>query len=135
MLGVLMKVPEGFVFECGNCAWMDKVEVPPEKKKDYPVDRGYCTFNPPAVFPMPQQKKTQLAAMGQQPQVDMIPFMMRPIVEANEAPCGRYAPDGETVKLLGESGGGCEGCDGNCKGSDSCGCDEFAQTGECDCGS
>jgi hypothetical protein len=103
-----MQIPEGLEFKCGNCAWMQKVEVPKEKKKDYPIARGYCTFNPPAVFPMPQQQGSLADVQGQQ-RMGMAPFMMRPVVEENEPPCGRYAPDTETLDLIEGLQGGCPG--------------------------
>jgi hypothetical protein len=78
---------------------MDLVVIPEDKKKDYPVPRGYCTFNPPAVFPMPSQT-SKIAQMGQ-PQMQMAPMMMRPVVEANEIMCGRFSPNEETAIALG----------------------------------
>jgi hypothetical protein len=117
-----MKLPEGFQFNCGNCAWCQIVEVPKEKKKDYPIDRGYCTFNPPSVFPMPQQTSSLKNIKGES-QMGFAPFMLRPVVEANEPACGRYSMDGETMELLGVSQGGCG------KG-ESCGC---MTAKECNC--
>jgi hypothetical protein len=116
-----MDKPE-IVLECGNCAWMQKVETPPEKKKDYPHGRGYCTFNPPAVFPVPQQSSNLRNIQGQA-QVGFAPFMLRPVVDGNEPACGRYNPDSEMMKLLQES--------------QPEGCEEFGcgRPGGCDCGS
>jgi hypothetical protein len=94
-----MKVPEGVQFNCGNCAWMQKVETPENKKKDFPVQRGFCTFEPPSVFPMPQQQSSLRNVQGQA-QMGMAPFMMRPVVEATDPACGRYAPDNETLTIL-----------------------------------
>jgi hypothetical protein len=97
-----MKVPEGVVFNCGNCAWMQKVEPPKGKEKDYPHGRGYCTFNPPAVFPMPQQTGN-LADIQGKVQMGFSPFMLRPVVDGNEPPCGRYAYGSEMLKVLAEA--------------------------------
>ncbi len=112
-----MQLPEGLEFNCGNCAWMQKVAVPAEKKKDYPVERGYCTFEPPTVFPMPQQQG-KLADIQGQTKMGMVPFMMRPVVDANEPPCGRYAPDGETLALIGDAH---KSCPGTCDKENCCG--------------
>ncbi len=115
-----MQVPEGVAFNCGNCGWMMKVEPPPEKKKDYPEDRGYCTFEPPSVFPMPQQQGKLADVQGRQ-QMGFAPMMMRPVVEGNEPPCGRYTPNTELLKILEAAQPGCgcgegDACDGCPKG-------------------
>lgn len=106
---------------CGKCVWMQKVEIPEEKKEKYKVGRGYCTFNPPQVFPMPQQKTSNIAmAQGRQAQAQMefLPYMMRPVVEDNEPMCGRFSPNEEAMKELGidpeNPAGGCRkegGCE------------------------
>ena len=114
-----MNLPEGIEFHCGNCVWMQKVTVPKEKQKDYPLARGYCTFEPPRVFPMPQQQSNLKDIQGQT-KMGMAPFMIRPVVEEGEPPCGRYAPDTEMLAIIKEAqpeeeilcGG--KGCGGNC---------------------
>jgi hypothetical protein len=80
---------------------MQKVAIPEDKKKDYPVGRGYCTFNPPAVFPLPQQQGSLRNVQGQAA-MGIAPLMLRPVVEDNEPACGRYTPDSEMVKVLGD---------------------------------
>jgi len=100
---------------CGNCAWMRKVG-PPKGEKKPKVGRGYCTFNPPAVYPFPGQK-SKIAQMGKE-EPSIIPYMLRPVVEENEPACGRYNPDAETFEKLQERApeeeelckGGCGGC-------------------------
>jgi hypothetical protein len=92
---------------------MQKVDPPKGEKVD--DERGYCTFNPPAVFPMPKQASSLSNVQGQQ-QMQMVPMMIRPVVEGKEPMCGRFSPDEETMKELGLdkpdksgcSGGGCE---------------------------
>jgi hypothetical protein len=106
-----MKVPEEVVFECGNCGWMLKAPIPPEKKKDYPHGRGYCTFNPPSVFPIPKQTGS-LADIKGQVQMGFIPLMLDPVVDGNKPACGRYTPDSGMIKILEEAQpkGECDGC-------------------------
>jgi hypothetical protein len=105
-----MKLPEHVAFDCGNCGWMQKVEPPADKKKDYPVGRGYCTFNPPTVFPMPQQQG-KLADIQGRAQMGFVPMMMRPVVEEGEPPCGRYTPNSEMLAIIQEAQPeGCGGC-------------------------
>lgn len=92
---------------CGNCVWFQRVD-PPKNVPPPEVGRGYCMFNPPAVFPMPHENKIQ--AMGQK-QLQMVPMMIRPVVEENEPMCGRYGPNPEAQKALGLiAEGGCGGC-------------------------
>ncbi len=119
-----MQVPEGIEFNCGNCGWMMKVAAPPDIKKDYPTGRGYCTFNPPAVFPMPQQQGKLADIQGRQ-QVGFAPMMMRPVVEENEPPCGRYTPDSEMLKILKADQDDCR----NCKEQGTCNCDTENEDG------
>lgn len=108
--------PEDFV--CGNCIYMMVVEPPEEKKKDYPIPRGYCTFNPPTVFPMPQETG-RLATMGKK-QVGFVPFTLRPAVDANEPMCGRAVFSNEAAQRLGlkeqdsACGDACDCEDGSC---------------------
>lgn len=106
------KAVEGeLVLRCGNCAWMHHV-APPEDKPEYKdVDRGYCYFNPPAVYPIPRQTKS-LAL--QQQAVEMIPQSFRPPVDGNDSMCGRYYPDEETLKIINEKQGKKDHCDGSC---------------------
>jgi hypothetical protein len=107
-----MKLPEGTIFECGNCGWMDKAPIPPEKKKDYPHGRGYCTFNPPSVFPMPKQTSS-LADIQGQVQMGILPLMLDPVVDGNKTACGRYAPNSEMTKVIEEAQAkaGCGACE------------------------
>ena len=105
-------------FTCGYCIYGKLVEPPPEMKKDVPYNRGYCIFEPPKVFPMPQTKQSKIQAMGnQQSQVEMIPYMMRPVVEEHEPMCGRGVLNAEAMKGLGiEPKAGCgEGAKCECK--------------------
>ncbi len=114
-----MQVPEGVEFNCGNCGWMQIVEPPPEKKKDYPVDRGYCTFEPPKVFPMPQAQGKLADVQGRTP-MGMVPLMMRPVVDAPEPACGRYTPNTELLRILEEAQP--KGCDGSTCEREGCRC-------------
>jgi hypothetical protein len=107
---------------CGNCAWYSVIIIPKEKR-DTVSKRGYCTFNPPTVFPVPQQRQSNLAiASGQQApgEVTMLPMMMRPVVEYDDEMCGRYQPNQEIATQIAEhrqkqAGCGVEKCDGaNC---------------------
>jgi hypothetical protein len=111
-----MNVPEGTVFECSNCAWMQKAEVPEDKKKEYPSGRGYCTFEPPRVFPMPQQQG-KLADIQGKVQMGFLPLMMDPVVDGDKPACGRYSPSSEMRNIIEEAQPeGCkvEGCGGHC---------------------
>jgi len=111
---------------CGNCAWYRGIAVP---KEDQPSDftpRGFCYNLPPTVFPVPQQKKSTLAlAQGTaQPGMQMIPMMMRPIVESDEAMCGGFAPNKKTRGQLEElqAQRQAEGCDPSSCGKEGCDC-------------
>jgi len=96
-------------FVCGYCAWAQMMDTPEDAKEKYPYRRGYCRFNPPAVFPVPSQSQQKIAALGQAPPVNLAPFMLRPVVEENEPMCGQYAPNEEAVKGLGlKQEGGCD---------------------------
>jgi hypothetical protein len=109
-------------FTCGYCIYGQLMEPPPEKKKDYPVKRGYCIFNPPAVFPMPSQQQQRVKAMGQPAQVmDFHPFMLRPVVDEDEPMCGRGVLNAEAMEALGieNKPPGCGGCKDE---GDGCGC-------------
>ena len=105
-------------FTCGYCIYGQLIDPPEDKKKDYPVKRGYCIFEPPQVFPMPQPKQTKIQAMGNQQQgMDILPFMMRPVVEEHEPMCGRGVLTAEAMKGLGiePKKEECPGCElGNC---------------------
>jgi hypothetical protein len=94
-----MLVPEGIIFECGNCGWMAKAPIPKDKQKDYPSGRGYCTFNPPSVFPMPKQTSS-LADVQGQVQMGILPLMLDPVVDGDKPACGRYTPDSGMIKIL-----------------------------------
>jgi len=111
-------------FVCGYCVWAQMMEAPEDQKEKYPKKRGFCRANPPAVFPIPAQQQTKIAGpMGQQPKVQMQPYMIRPVVEADEPMCGKYTPNPEAVKGLGLRAGGEGGCDRKhceCEG-ESCG--------------
>ena len=85
------------VLNCGNCAWFAEGNPPPSKEMKR---RGFCTFYPPKVFPMPKQTST-LQAMGKQ-NVQMVPMMLRPVVEEDEPMCGKYHPDEKTLEELKE---------------------------------
>lgn len=101
---------------CANCCWYADVKAPAGTKRS---KRGYCLFEPPRVFPMPKQKQSKIAALGQpkQDDFDIIPLMLRPVVEAHEPMCGRFSPNAETAEELGLIGGcgGCEDDDAKCK--------------------
>lgn len=92
---------------CGKCCWMQIPPIPKGTKID--VKRGYCTFNPPAVFPMPQQQGN-LADIQGQTKMGVVPLMQRPIVQEDEPMCGRFAPNEETMKELGLDKPGCGAC-------------------------
>jgi hypothetical protein len=97
---------------------MQKAEIPEDKKKDYPSGRGYCTFEPPKVFPMPKQQGT-LADIQGKVQMGFLPLMMDPVVDGNKIACGRYSPNSEMRGILAEAQPeGCDregGCDCECK--------------------
>lgn len=98
---------------CKNCAWTTMVK-PPKGKEDE-LTRGYCTFEPPSVFPMPKQTSNLARPHGDQ-QVQFLPLMLRPVVYESEPICGRFAPNEETMSALGiappgaEKGHGCSDC-------------------------
>lgn len=83
---------------CGKCCWMQKVDPPPGEKVD--DVRGYCMFNPPAVFPMPKQTSS-LQNMSGHAKVQMVPMMMRPKVFGRDPMCGRFSPNEDTINELG----------------------------------
>jgi hypothetical protein len=101
-------------FTCGYCIYAQMVD-PPEGS-DYTHKRGYCIFEPPKVFPMPRPKKSKLAAMGQQPDMEMTPYMMRPIVEDYEGMCGRGVLTPEAMDALGVGQEKKQSCKGGCGG-------------------
>jgi hypothetical protein len=115
-----MQVPEEVVFNCGNCGWGQMVEIPKEKRKDHPVGRGYCMFEPPRVFPMPKQQGT-LADIQGQTKMGVVPLMLDPVVDEDRAACGRYTPNSEMLKVLeaAQPEGGCGGCESE---GAKCGC-------------
>jgi hypothetical protein len=89
-------------FTCGYCIYGQMVEPPEDMKDKYPNKRGYCIFEPPAVFPMPQTKQTKIQALGnQQTKVDFVPLMMRPVMEDYEPMCGRGVLNAEAMEGLG----------------------------------
>ena len=111
---------------CGTCAWYRYIEIP---KKEQPSDytpRGFCYNLPPTVYPFQQPKQSSLAlAQGTQQQgVQMVPMMMRPIVEEKEAMCGQFAPDKKTRAQLEElqAQRQAEGCDPSSCGKEGCDC-------------
>jgi len=105
-------------FACGHCVWY-RAAKPPQGTKAPKVGRGYCTYNPPAVFPMPVPRQNKIQALGQEPtQPDILPLMLRPVVEENEPQCGFFYPNDEVRDLLDKEKiaaceGSCEDC--NCK--------------------
>ena len=113
---------------CGTCAWYRGISIPKAQQPPDWTPRGYCHNLPPTVFPVPQQKKSNLAlAQGQQQGgVEMLPMMMRPIVEQVEAMCGQYAPNKETRAQLEElqaQRSKKEGCPGDCNCSQDGACE------------
>jgi hypothetical protein len=66
--------------------------------------RGHCYAEPPTVYPMPVPKKSSNLALvqGQQQGMDIVPAMIRPVVEEAENMCGSYAPDTMARKALDE---------------------------------
>jgi hypothetical protein len=99
-------------FTCGYCIYAQLKEPPEAMKEKYPFKRGFCIFEPPKVFPMPQAKQSKIQALGNQTeQMDLVPFMMRPVVEENEPMCGRGVLNTEAMKGLHiEEKPGCGGC-------------------------
>lgn len=88
---------------CGTCAWYRKIEIPKAEQPPDFTPRGFCHSLPPTVIPVPQQKKSTLAlAQGQQApgEVQVLPLMLRPIVEFGEAMCGNFNPNKEIRKKL-----------------------------------
>lgn len=115
-------------FTCGYCIYGQMVEAPEEKKKDYPHKRGYCIFEPPKVFPMPQPQESKIQAMGNvKKQMDLVPFMMRPIMEEYEPMCGRGVLTVEAAQALGldKPPVDCR----NCKDQGTCNCDTENEDG------
>ena len=106
---------------CGYCSWTQMITVPDEKQGEFPTKRGYCRFNPPAVFPMPTQQQSKIAALGTAPPVQMQPMMMRPVVEENEPMCGRYSPNKEAMVGLGLKPDEEILCSGTCDKENCCG--------------
>jgi hypothetical protein len=89
-------------FTCGYCIYGQMREPPKGKEQEYPHSRGYCIFEPPKVFPMPQAKQSKIQALGNQQQgMDIVPLMMRPVVEDHEPMCGRGVLNAEAMKGLG----------------------------------
>jgi hypothetical protein len=110
---------------CRTCAWYREIRVPEKEQPADFVPRGYCYNQPPAVYPLPQPKRSTLA-LAQQPgqqEMDIVPLMLRPVVEHHEQMCGQFAPNKETRaqleelqkqrKAAGCTPGSCgkEGCD------------------------
>ena len=85
------------LFTCGSCAWFSEGSPPPRKDMQR---RGYCTADPPKVFPTPKQSG-KITALGQQ-KMEIVPMMMRPIVEGNEPMCRFYQPNEWAMLELGD---------------------------------
>jgi hypothetical protein len=109
-------------FTCGYCIYGRMVPPPDDMKDKYPHSRGYCIFEPPAVFPMPQQKQTKIQALGNQQQgMDLVPFMLRPVVDDFEPMCGRGVLNKEAMEGLDiNQKAECDGCHDE---SAKCSCD------------
>jgi hypothetical protein len=111
---------------CSTCAWYREIKVPEKQQPSDFIPRGYCYANCPSVYPLPQPKKSNLAlAQGtQQPEMSIVPMMLRPVVEWNESMCGQFAPDKETRAQLEElqRQRQAEGCDPGSCGKDGCNC-------------
>jgi hypothetical protein len=105
---------------CGNCVFMSIVQPPEDKKELYPVPRGFCFFNPPIVFPMPQEISNIAGPLGKK-QVSMVPHMMRPVVDATEPMCGRFMMTNEAADRLGVGADEEILCSGTCGEGDCCG--------------
>jgi hypothetical protein len=89
-------------FTCCYCIYAQLKDPPEDMKEQYPFRRGFCIFEPPKVFPMPRAKESKIQAMGNtQPQMDFLPFMMRPVVDENEPMCGRGVLNVEAMEALG----------------------------------
>ena len=103
---------------CKNCAWTTMVK-PPAGKEGL---RGYCTFEPPRVFPMPKQTSGLARPHGDQ-SLQMVPMMMRPIVEHDDPICGRFTPNEATMEELGIAPGPEKEilCSGTCAKEECCG--------------
>lgn len=109
----------GIKLICSTCAWYKGIAIPKAEQPPDWTPRGFCYQRPPAVFPVPTQQKSSLAlAQGtQQPGVDMLPLMMRPIVEADDNMCGSFSPNKATRGQLEElqkqrqTESSCSGCD------------------------
>jgi hypothetical protein len=111
---------------CGTCAWFRRVDIPKDKQPPGFTPRGFCHNQPPTVFPMQEQKKSTLAlAQGnQQPEMQMLPMMMRPIVEEGEAMCGQFQPNKATRAQLDvlQAQRKAKGCDPGSCGKEGCDC-------------
>jgi hypothetical protein len=111
---------------CGTCAWYRRIDIPKAEQPPDFTPRGFCHNQPPTVFPVPQPKKSTLAlAQGtQQPGVEVLPMMMRPIVEEGEAMCGQFQPNKATRAQLEElqKQRKAEGCDPGSCGKEGCDC-------------
>ena len=111
---------------CSNCAWYRKIDIPKAEQPPDFTPRGFCYAVPPSVFPVPQPKQSTLAlAQGQhQQEMQMLPIMMRPIVEAHEPMCGTFAPNKVTRGQLEElqKQRQAEGCDPGSCGREGCDC-------------
>jgi hypothetical protein len=85
---------EKLQLRCGNCAWYREAIVPKEEQPADFTPRGQCYAVPPSVFPMPVPKQSNLAlAQSAQQQMQIVPAMLRPIVEEDDSLCGRYSPN------------------------------------------
>jgi hypothetical protein len=119
-------IDSGIKLICGTCAWYRKIDIPKAEQPPDFTPRGYCYYLPPAVFPVPQPKQSSLAlAQGQQQgDVQILPLMMRPLVEEKDAMCGKYAPNKETRAQLEElqAQRNKEGCDPGSCGKEECNC-------------
>jgi hypothetical protein len=119
---------EQLQLRCGNCAWYAELVVPKELQPPDFTPRGQCYAAPPSVYPVPVPKQSSLAlAQSAQQKMDIIPAMLRPIVEEDEGMCGSYAPNKlaraalDEIKAQREAKKGCPdecGCsqDGACQG-------------------
>jgi hypothetical protein len=85
---------EKLQLRCGNCAWYREAVIPKEEQPDDFTPRGQCYAIPPSVFPMPVPRQSSLSlAQQSQPQMDIVPAMLRPIVEESDGMCGSYSPN------------------------------------------
>jgi hypothetical protein len=119
---------EQLQLRCGNCAWYGEVVIPKEQQPADFTPRGQCYAAPPTVYPVPVPKQQTLAlAQGTKQQMDIVPAMLRPIVEETEGMCGSYNPNKlaraalDEIKAQREAKSACPdecGCsqDGACEG-------------------